>query len=105
MDSQSSNWENLEPKLEWKDLGNNHYCAKLGGGLELYAIYESIQRLDPGEPRWNVFVFGRKIKGRMATLEQAKVRAEVVAFRYLTEARAKLSPKSLDLSDRKLYRD
>lgn len=65
--------------------------ADLGHGLSISVSYESIERLDEGEPHWNVTVFGRRLKVRSATEEEARNRAIVLARKWLNEALSELS--------------
>lgn len=72
-------------KLEWQDGRFNFSEAKLPHGLTLAVCYEIGERLKPGAPTWNMWVFGRKLKGRAETMETAKERAERAAVIWLQE--------------------
>ena len=79
-------------KLDWKD---NRYgggsSADLGHGLTLSVTHEAATKLPLGEPCYNVYVFGRKLKTRSASPQEAQERAERVALAWLAEMTAKLS--------------
>ena len=56
------------------------------GRLNISIWYENIDRLERGEPHYNVSVFGSILKGRSSTIEEAKERAVRVASKWLAEA-------------------
>ena len=59
-------------------------------GLGLFVSYENMERLPAGEPKWNVYVFGKKLLKRSDEKEAAQDRAERVARMWLTKAQGKL---------------
>jgi len=67
------------------------WCCALGAGLEISVSYEGAERVPEGEPRYNVYVFGRRMTIRSADVETGKMRAESAAKKWLTEALAKLN--------------
>jgi len=77
--------------MEWKP-----HKYGTGADLELgigslMVEYESTLRLEPGAPRYNVFVFGKRLKTRSESFEEGKERAVTVARKWLAEAQDKLS--------------
>jgi hypothetical protein len=52
--------------------------------------YEGMERLPKDEPKYNVYVFGRKLLKRSDSREEAQERAERVARMWMTEAQAKI---------------
>jgi hypothetical protein len=79
---------------EWKP--QRYACAEtldLGFGLTLAVDFESIHRLGDNDPKWNVYVFGRRLIGRSESREEAKQRAVRIARRWLKEALSQLEEK------------
>lgn len=80
--------------IEWKaDAGPGpiRMRAILAPGLELNVSYEGIERLAAEAPKYNVFVFGKRLKGRSASLDEAQERAEKFAVTVLRHALKKVS--------------
>ncbi len=65
--------------------------ATLMPGLVLSVSYEGIQRLQAGEPGWNIYVFGGRLKRRAMDEAEAMNRAEGYAKGLLETALAKFS--------------
>lgn len=57
---------------------------------QLMVEYEATLRLEPDAPRYNVVVFGKRLKERCEGIDAAKQRAVRVAKKWLAEAQAKL---------------
>jgi hypothetical protein len=71
---------------EWKPHRyGNGATVELGHGLMLSVAWESIHRVPPGEPAYNVTVFSRRLKKRCASLHEGKVHAMRVAKVALEE--------------------
>lgn len=78
--------------LEWKNTRSGEE-ADLGHGLLLAVWWEGIERVPSGESHYNVTVFGRRLKGRSATLEDGKNRAITAAIQWLGAANKLLADK------------
>jgi hypothetical protein len=77
--------------MEWKPhrYGTG---ADLDLGIgKLMVEYEATLRLEPGAPRYNVFVFGKRLTARSESFEEGKARAIAIAKKWLSEAQDKLS--------------
>lgn len=75
--------------LEWQRDGSGSR-AQLGHGLALAVQWEGTQRLEPGAPKWNVYVLGRRLEKRSPEHEHGQRRAEAAAKKWLAEALEKL---------------
>lgn len=72
---------------EWKKATYGSVeTVSLAPGLSLSVHWEGIERLQSGEPHYNVTVFGLRLKNRSATPEEGKARAIAFARRKLQEA-------------------
>jgi hypothetical protein len=80
--------------IDWEVDRFGTYTARLPHGLGMTVSYEGIDRLKEGEPRYNVFVFGARMKVRSASAEEGKERAERLAKQWLTEALARFDAPS-----------
>jgi hypothetical protein len=84
--------------MEWIADSFGTYHADLGHGLRLTVSYENMERLPVGSPKYNVFVFSKRLKGRSHDADDAKSRAEAIARKWLTEALAAIGSADLALS-------
>jgi hypothetical protein len=77
--------------LEWKREGQylDTEVTVLGPGMKLSVWYEGLSKLADGEPRYNVSVFGNRLKTRSIDKVAGQQRAEAVAKKWLAEALAK----------------
>lgn len=66
--------------------------ANVAPGMVLYVSHEGIERLEPGEPKYNVVVFGVVMPERSATIDEGKDRAVAEGINRLQFALARLSP-------------
>lgn len=87
------------PHKDWQDEKYSGASLDLGPGLGLFVSYEGMERLGKDEPKWNVFVFGRKLVNRSADKEAAQDRAERVARMWMTKAQAKIGGMLVNTSD------
>lgn len=77
--------------LEWiHSRFGSSVVAKLGPDMVLHVSYESVHRLPPDDPHYNVTVFGVRQAERVATQEEGKRVAEGLAREVLRGALAKL---------------
>lgn len=77
--------------MEWRQHKyGSGATADLGYGLRLEVAWESSQRLPPDEPKFNVRVFGARLKERSADMESGKARAVAAAKKWLADAQSKL---------------
>jgi hypothetical protein len=76
----------------WKDQKHGSgQSLDLGSGLRISVSWEASERLPNDAPKFNVFVFGNRLKQRSASLEDGKARAVRMALVILDEAREALS--------------
>lgn len=77
--------------VNWKRrrYGSAEY-AHIGQDFDMSVSYEGTYRVPEGEPKYNVSVFGERLKGREPTLEAGKARAMAQAKTWLTEALAQM---------------
>ena len=69
--------------VEWKESKYGlMWGASLAPGLDLSVVY-SMTRLPDGEPKYEVSVFGRRLKTREANPDAAKARAVEVARNWM----------------------
>lgn len=81
----------------WKDQTyGTGQSLNLGSGLRLSVSWETSHRLPAGAPKFNVSVFGRRLKQRSESLEDGKARAVRMAFVLLEEAKKNLSAAADD---------
>jgi len=69
------------------------FYARLGKNLWLSVDYESVERLEPGAPRWNAYVFGARVESRFHTAKDAMLYAEGLARARLVRALSVLDSK------------
>lgn len=78
--------------VQWSSEKYGGWRADLGRGLILVVSYEGIERLPADAPKYNVYVFGLRLKARSASQEEAMKRAETVALRWIEDIHTKLAP-------------
>jgi hypothetical protein len=64
--------------VKWRDSRYNTSSADLGCGLNLTVSW-STKRLPPGEPHYDVYVFGQPTNVRCETMDEGKRVAEDIA--------------------------
>lgn len=67
-----------------KKYGTSH--ATLAAGLEISVAYETIQTPAGRQGRWSARVFGRDVPGLSVSSDEAKRRAEILAWTELKVA-------------------
>lgn len=76
----------------WKDQKyGTGQSLDLGSGLRLSVSWEASHHLPADAPKFNVSVFGHRLKQRSESLEDGKARAVRMAFVLLEEAKENLS--------------
>lgn len=77
-------------KLVWRQVRGGYRAVLSQPYLVLAIEYELIERTPVGQPRWNVYVLGRRLPDRYAQADEAMRVAEREALYHLETALEKL---------------